>query len=85
MTFFALGIEYKINSIILKSILFYRLDAANQNYCQKNKFPTLKPRVSVKNAVLGMVKGDLDALAPCASKSSEPFYARINFSEKKFD
>ncbi len=37
---------------------------------KKQWFPTLKPRISVKNSV-GMVKSDLDALAPCALKSSE--------------
>ncbi len=40
---------------------------------KKRWFPTLKPRVSIKISILGMVKSDLDALAPCASKPSELF------------
>ncbi len=52
---------------------------------KKRWFPTLKPRVSVKNLILGMVKSDLNAMAPCASKSSESFYVRIDFSEKEFN
>jgi hypothetical protein len=38
-----------------------------------------------QNLNLGMVKNNLDALAPCASKSSESFFVRINFSEKEFN
>ncbi len=40
---------------------------------KKQWFPTLKPRFSVKKLILEMVKSDLDALASCASKSSESF------------
>ncbi len=41
--------------------------------------------VSVKKSILGMVKSNLDVLAPCASKSSESFYVRIDFSEMEFN
>ncbi len=40
---------------------------------KKPWFLTLKPRASVKNLILGMVKSNLDALAPWALKSSESF------------
>jgi hypothetical protein len=37
----------------------------------------LKLRVSVKNPILGMVKSDLDALAPCALKSCGFFWLEM--------
>ncbi len=38
-----------------------------------------------KNPALGMVKSNLDALAPCVLKSSESFFFRIDFREKEFN
>jgi hypothetical protein len=35
--------------------------------------------------LLGMVKSNLDALAPFVPKSSESIYVRIDFSEKEFN
>jgi hypothetical protein len=43
----------------------------------------LKLRVSIKNSILGMVKSDLDALAPCALKSSESFFLLESFLVKR--
>ncbi len=52
---------------------------------KKRWFLTLKPRISIKKVVLGMIKSNLDALAPCALKSSESFFVRINFGKKEFN
>ncbi len=57
----------------------YRSSTADWNYHQKMMIANFETEYLHKKMILGMVKSDFDALAPCVLKSSESFLCYNQF------